>query len=136
MEKLLFELVSPERVLISEPVSMAVIPGSEGYFGALPQHAPMISALAPGVVDIYQESEIVNRLFVSGGVVELNAEKCTLLADEALPLAEMDSAKAALRLEEAENILSQTEDELDRKDAEAKVKIAQALVQAIAGSAK
>ena len=53
-ETTLFELVSPERLILSKDVSMVVVPGSEGFFGVLPRHTSMLSALAPGVIDVYR----------------------------------------------------------------------------------
>ncbi|HXP97757.1 MAG TPA: F0F1 ATP synthase subunit epsilon, partial [Telmatospirillum sp.] len=66
-EKVEFELVSPERLLVSEPVEMVVVPGSEGDFGALPHHAPMLTAVRPGVIDVYQDGKVKDRIFVAGG---------------------------------------------------------------------
>ena len=62
-----FELVSPERLLLSEPVDMAVIPGSEGDFGVLAGHSLLISTLRSGVIEVWQGETVTNRLFVVGG---------------------------------------------------------------------
>ena len=128
MEKLLFELVSPERVLISEPVSMVVVPGAEGYFGALPRHAPLISELMPGVVDVYQEGQIVRRLFVSGGVAEVNEERCIVLADEAFPVEEITQALAGERMEKAKDALGKAENDATRALAQRSIRIAEAML--------
>jgi F-type H+-transporting ATPase subunit epsilon len=69
-DKLQFELVSPERLLLSEPVGMVVVPGSEGNFGVLPGHALFISTVRPGVIDVYEDKTITERIFVSGGFAE------------------------------------------------------------------
>lgn len=127
MEKLLFELVSPERVLTSEPVSMVVVPGVEGYFGAMPRHSPLISGMAPGIVDVYQDGQIVRRLFVSGGVAEVNEERCTILADEAFPVEEITSALAEQRMAKARTALERAENEVARASAQKLVKIAEAM---------
>jgi F-type H+-transporting ATPase subunit epsilon len=99
-----FELVSPERLLLSEPVEMVVVPGSEGDFGVLPGHTPMISTVRPGVISIYESGNVSERIFVAGGFAEVTPERCTVLAETALPLAEIDRAEvereiAALREE-------------------------------------
>ena len=65
-----FELVSPEKLLYSEAAEMVVVPGTEGYFGVLPRHAPMISTLEPGVIDIHQNGSVAERIFVAGGFAE------------------------------------------------------------------
>ena len=91
-EKLQFELVSPEKLLLSEPVAMVVVPGGEGNFGVLPGHSLLIATVRPGVIDVYadEQTEISERIFVSGGFAEVTPERCTVLADEALPLSALD----------------------------------------------
>ena len=92
-ETLQFELVSPEKLLLSEPVGMVVVPGSEGNFGVLPGHALFISTVRPGVIDVYDDGKTVNeRIFVSGGFAEVTPERCTVLADEAVPISSLDRA--------------------------------------------
>ena len=93
-DKLQFELVSPERLLLSEAVAMVVVPGSEGNFGVLPGHSLLISTVRPGVIDVYadEQTEITERIFVSGGFAEVTAERCTVLADEAMPISSLDRA--------------------------------------------
>ncbi|MCI0430806.1 MAG: F0F1 ATP synthase subunit epsilon [Rhodospirillales bacterium] len=95
-----FELVSPERLLLSEPVDMVVVPGSEGDFGVLPGHAPFISTLRPGLIETYAGKSAKDRIFVAGGFAEVNRERCTVLAEEAMPVADLDRAEieAAARL--------------------------------------
>jgi len=91
-EKLQFELVSPEKLLLSEAVAMVVVPGGEGNFGVLPGHSLLIATVRPGVIDVYadEQTEISERIFVSGGFAEVTPERCTVLADEALPLSALD----------------------------------------------
>jgi F-type H+-transporting ATPase subunit epsilon len=78
-----FELVTPERLLLSEMVEMVVVPGTEGNFGVLPGHAPLISTIRPGMIEIYQGQTVTRRIFIVSGVAEVTAERCTVLADEA-----------------------------------------------------
>jgi len=93
-DKLQFELVSPERLLLSEPVGLVVVPGSEGNFGVLPGHSLLIAMVRPGVIDVYENGlpTITERIFVSGGFAEVTPERCTVLADEAVPLSALDRA--------------------------------------------
>jgi F-type H+-transporting ATPase subunit epsilon len=91
-DKVQFELVSPEKLLLSEAVEMVVVPGSEGNFGVLAGHSLLISTVRPGIIDVYEGGEISERIFVSGGFAEVTAERCTVLADEAVPLASLDAA--------------------------------------------
>ena len=101
-----FELVSPERLLLSEPVDMAVIPGSEGDFGVLAGHSLLISTLRPGVIEVWQGETVTNRLFVVGGFAEVTDERCTVLADEAIPVDEINAAAAQVAFEQARDALA------------------------------
>ncbi len=106
-ETFVFELVSPERLLVSRPVRMVTVPGSEGQFGVLVDHAPMINTLAPGLLDIENEDGGREVLFVSGGFAEVTPERCTVLAEEAVAPADIDrnaveSELAACREDAAE----------------------------------
>ena len=114
--KLQFDLVSPERLLLSEEVDMVTLPGTEGDFGVLPGHAPVISTLKPGLVEVKGGSEPVMRLFVRGGFAEVNADKVTVLAEEAIPLADFDTAALDQRIKNTEEdlALAKSEGERDR----------------------
>ena len=94
----LLEIVSPDRLLLSQPVDMAVIPAAEGEMGVTPGHAPMIVLLRGGTITLYEGTRPTSRLFVSGGFAEVTPERCTVLADEAIPVAEVSRAQAETRL--------------------------------------
>src|SRR3546814_5682260 len=64
---------------------MVVVPGVEGDFGALPQHAPFIPTLRPGIIAVFENNQVTDRLFVAGGFAEVTPERCTVLAERALP---------------------------------------------------
>jgi F-type H+-transporting ATPase subunit epsilon len=101
-DRLEFELVTPERLLFSEAVEMVVVPGTEGNFGVLPGHAPLISTIRPGMIEIYEGQNVTRRIFVVNGVAEVTAERCTVLADEAASPETLDRAaiEADLRIVE------------------------------------
>ena len=99
-ETTLFELVSPERLIMSKDVTMVVVPGSEGLFGVLPRHTSMLSALAPGVVDIYEEEVITERLFVVNGFAEVTADRCTVLAEDVIPIEDLNPDELEEKIEE------------------------------------
>ena len=99
-ETTLFELVSPERLILSKDVSMVVVPGSEGFFGVLPRHTSMLSALAPGVIDVYEEDVITERLFVVNGYAEVTGDRCTVLAEDVIPVEELDRYELEKKIEE------------------------------------
>lgn len=100
-----FELVTPERLLVSRDVEMVVVPGSEGNFGVLPGHAPLIATIRPGTVDIYENRAVSERIFVVGGIAEVTPERCTVLADEAVPPDSLDRAALDAELTEIEGNL-------------------------------
>jgi F-type H+-transporting ATPase subunit epsilon len=103
------EIVSPERLLLSRPVDMVVIPASEGEIGVLPLHAPMIVLLRGGTIRLYQGQQVTDRLFVSGGFAEITPARVTVLADEATPVAEVSRAEGERRLAEAEQAYAGTD---------------------------
>jgi F-type H+-transporting ATPase subunit epsilon len=83
-DRVQFELVTPERLVLSEMVEMVVVPGTEGNFGVLPGHAPLISSIRPGMIEIYEGQTVTRQIFVVGGIAEVTPELCTVLADEAV----------------------------------------------------
>ena len=142
-ERLLFELVSPEHLLVSEEVEMVVVPGAEGNFGVLKGHSLLISTLRPGVIDVYQNDRnaVSDRIFVAGGFAEVTPERCTVLADEAVEVSDLEPAavEATLRsLEGArENLRGTTDDEGRRELAQVErdIAVAEAKLQAIRAAA-
>jgi F-type H+-transporting ATPase subunit epsilon len=104
--KVKFELVSPEKILVSEEVDMVVVPGTEGYFGVLPGHAPLISSIRPGTIDVYEGKTIAERIFVAGGFAEVTNKRCTVLADEAIRLAAIDRPAVEAELADAKARIS------------------------------
>jgi F-type H+-transporting ATPase subunit epsilon len=112
------ELVSPERLLLSRPVEMAVIPAAEGEMGVLPGHSPMIVALRGGIITVTENGQVTDRLFVAGGFAEVTPERCTVLADEATPVTQLSKADAELRIREAEAAYADaTNDAPEKRDA-------------------
>ena len=101
-----FDLVSPDRLLVSTEAEMVVVPGTEGDFGAMAGHQPLISALRPGVVAVHNGGSIGDRYFVRGGFVEVTNERCTILAEEAIPVADLDRAAIEQRIKDAEEDLA------------------------------
>ncbi len=108
-----FELVSPQRLLKSEPVEMVVVPGAEGDFGVLPGHSLLIATVRPGVIDIHEGGRVRERIFVAGGFAEVSPGRCTVLAEEAVPVADIDKAAAEKRLEDAKAALAEAGSEED-----------------------
>lgn len=131
-EKIQFELVSPSKLLVSSAVDMVVVPGTEGDFGALPRHSPVIATVRPGVIDIHDEGKVSNRIFVAGGFAEVNEERITVLAEEAIPVAELTAEQAGERLKAAQEALADARTEAEKAAAEQRVAIAVAMQAAAA----
>jgi F-type H+-transporting ATPase subunit epsilon len=108
-----FELVSPERVLFSGDASDAVLPGVEGDFQVLPGHAPMVSTLRPGIVEVTVEGA-KRRVFVKGGFAEVDPERATVLAETAIDLAQRDPGRVSAELTAAEAWLADAKDDETR----------------------
>ena len=113
-ERVQFELVTPERLLLSEMVEMVVVPGTEGNFGVLPGHAPLISSIRPGTIDVYEGQTITRRIFVVSGIAEVTPERCTVLADEALSPDELDRGSIEAELQTVQGNLSSLRDQVAR----------------------
>ncbi|MDR3425317.1 MAG: ATP synthase F1 subunit epsilon [Alphaproteobacteria bacterium] len=90
-----FELVSPEKLLFSKPVVMATVPGEKGEYGVLAGHIPMITTIKAGVIQIYAEegTTVTERIFVAGGFAEVTQTRFTVMAEEAIPVANLNRAE-------------------------------------------
>jgi len=128
--KVAFELVSPERLLLSEDVDMVEVPGEEGDFGVLVRHAPLISTLRPGVIKVHDGGSVTQRIFVAGGFAEVTPQRCTVLAEEAVEVGEIDKAAAEQRLSDARDDLLDAKDDIQKAVAERQIKVAEELVKA------
>jgi len=126
-----FELVSPSRLLKSEPVEMVVVPGAEGDIGVLPNHSPLICSVRPGVIKMYEGGKISEEIFVAGGFCEVSTERCTVLSEEAMMIADINADEARERLSEAEKAVAAA-DEGDKDKLEDERRIAEAMVAAAA----
>ena len=122
-----FELITPERMLLSEDANQVLVPGFEGEFTVLPGHAPVISALRPGVVDAALADARKVRVFVKGGLAEVDADRLTVLAERAIPVETMDAGVIAAELVAAEAELAEAHDDAARLAAAAAVERLKAL---------
>lgn len=105
-----FELVSPERLLISEDVAHVVVPGAEGDFGILAGHAPMISTLRAGILKIIADNGEARQIYVRGGFAEAGPENLTVLAQQAIEWAEFNAEAIAHEITNVESELEEAED--------------------------
>jgi F-type H+-transporting ATPase subunit epsilon len=130
------ELVSPEKLLLSRKVDMVVFPAAEGEMGVLAGHAPMIVSLRGGVIAVHEGGQVTERLFVAGGFAEVAADRVTILADEATPLASLSKSEAQSRLAEAEAAFAAAANEAPekREPMMARMLAARAMVEAAAAA--
>ena len=117
-DRLQFELVTPERLLLSEMVEMVVVPGTEGNFGVLPGHAPLISTIRPGMIEIYQGQTVTRRIFIVSGIAEVTPERCTVLADEAVSPDTLDRGSIESDLQTVEGNLPSLRERVARAAAD------------------
>jgi F-type H+-transporting ATPase subunit epsilon len=129
------EIVSPERLLLSRPVEMVVIPASEGDMGVLEGHQPMIVMLRGGVIALYEGDRVTDTMFVAGGFAEVTPERCTVLANEVMPVADLNRAEGERRLAEADAALAEVDasDVVAEELALERAQSARALIEAVDG---
>jgi F-type H+-transporting ATPase subunit epsilon len=130
-EQLTFELVSPERLLFSTDVEMVVVPGDEGDFGVLAGHAPLVSTVRTGVIDVYGSDSISDRIFVAGGFAEVVAGRCTVLAEEAINLKEVEKSSVQERIRRNEQSIQNLNPGDDAHALEADLAVARALMDVL-----
>jgi F-type H+-transporting ATPase subunit epsilon len=117
-----FELVSPERMVLSADVDSVVVPGSDGDFTVLAKHAPVMTTVRPGIVAV-KTAEGDKRIFIRGGFADVTSAGVTILAERAIPMEELDAAGLAAQIKAVE------EDVADATDAAAKSKALETLGQ-------
>jgi F-type H+-transporting ATPase subunit epsilon len=118
MAEFQFELVSPERLLVSEKVESVVIPGAEGEMTVMANHAPVMTTIKPGVVTVKPVSGAEERFVVFGGFADILPSGCTLLAESAVSVADIDRADLAQRIQDAREDVADAKDDAQRSKAE------------------
>ena len=127
-----FDLVSPERLLISEQVSEVVVPGTDGEFTVFINHAPVMSTLRPGILKITRDGK-EDRIFVRGGFADVNPDGLTILAEEATPMAELKADALTKHIKAAEEAVAAAKDETAKAEEALKLDSLK-LVQSTLGS--
>ena len=122
MATISFDLVSPEQLLFNDEVGMIIVPGKDGDIGVLPRHSKVLSSLRPGRVMVYGENKnLLKSFFVAGGFVEINPEKCIVLAEGVNEMSDLDKSSIQQQIQELE---SGTSDSVKEELAIAQSKIA------------
>ena len=120
-DRIQLEVITPDRSVLRETVDAVTVPGLNGELGILPGHTPLISQLRTGILS-FTQGGATERLHVSGGFVEVNADRVSVLADIAERSTEIDAARARLAREKAEKALTRSdENETDFQRAQAKL---------------
>jgi F-type H+-transporting ATPase subunit epsilon len=130
-DKLNFDLVAPEARVFQGEVDMVVVPGSEGDFGVLAGHAPFMSTIRSGAIAIHDGADI-RRTFIHGGFAEVTPAGLTILAEEAIDIADVDPAEVERELTEAREDLGQARNDDETRDAQGRIEKFEALLQTIA----
>ena len=131
-----FELVSPEKLLVSKEAALVTVPGGEGNYGVLPAHAPMITTVRPGVIDVYEQNQntISERIFVAGGFAEVTQERCTVLAEEAVPVGELDRAQLEQQAQNLNEDIGLAKSDAERAGIQAQLVVVKAKLQAVSAA--
>ena len=119
-DKLHFSLVTPERQLFSGEVDQVVVPGTEGDFGVLPNHAPMMSTIRPGWLTVFNGDQ-VERVVIRAGFAEVTPHGLTVLAEEATPVSQIDASTLDSRIRDAQDDLNDAADDAARAAARQKL---------------
>ncbi len=110
-----FDLVSPEKLLMSDPVEQVTVPGADGQFTVLKGHAPFLSTLKPGILDITAEDGSSQRIYVRGGFADVNASGLTVLAEQAMPMEEVNAEIMAQQVTDAQEDLADAGDDAEKR---------------------
>lgn len=116
-----FELVSPERLLVSGEVEQVLVPGAEGDMTVLAHHAPLLTTLRPGLLDIGYPSGEHQRYFIRGGFAEVGSSGLTVLAETAIDLVELDAGQLAQAVKDTEEDVSDATGDIARDRAQTKL---------------
>lgn len=134
MTALTLDIVTPEKLLFSKEVEMAVVPGVEGDFGVLSGHSPLISTIRPGVIELHESGSVSGRMFITGGFAEVTGERCTVLATEALDLSSVTVQDAEERKKKAKFALEDASGEVEKAEAAHDLAMAELLVDILSAS--
>ena len=128
-----FELVSPEEKLVSESVLRATIPGDVGEFGVGAEHMSLVSSLKPGVVTLVSECGEERKIFIAGGFADVTGANCTILAEEAVNVSDLDQSELEQKLQDLSEDLGLVEEEADKRRVNRDIALVKAKLQAVTG---
>ena len=127
-----FELVSPEQKLISEEAYHVTIPGEEGDVGVRAGHMALVMSVRPGVVEVIRsEGGAKEKIFIAGGFADVSQTNCTVLAEEAVPVANLNGDKLAVEMQSLTERLAVVDSEGDKVLLRKKIRIVSAMLDAV-----
>ncbi len=121
MAKFAFDLVSPERLLLSLEAESVSAPGTEGDFGVYAGHAPMVVSLRSGVVEVTGAEDGDHRIYIAGGLAQVTQDRVVVLAEEAIPVEDLDGDELQQRIQDAREDVEDAKDDEARRITEAKL---------------
>lgn len=126
-----FDLVSPESKIVSEAVTMAVIPGIEGDFGVLNGHMPLVASVGAGVVEVYRDDmqQVTDRVFVSGGVADVTDTQCTLLAEQAVNVNDINKSDIQQQVADLQEAFDMAENDIEKNRLQKKLAVLNTMLQ-------
>ena len=130
-ELVALELVSPESLIFSKEVEMAILPAEEGDLGVQPGQAPVIATVRPGTISVFKGTTVEERIFVAGGFLEITAERCTVLAEEAVSVTDIDAAEVKQQISNLTDDVKIAETVAERERAELALSVAEAKLEAV-----
>jgi F-type H+-transporting ATPase subunit epsilon len=126
-----FELVSPDEILVSEPAWQVLIPGEDGYFGVRVGHMSLIAAVKPGVVEVYRtEGAAPEKIFIAGGFADITATHCSILAEQAVNVNDLDAAALQSELKDLKEDSAMANDVTSKTLADKKIALIESKLQA------
>ena len=126
-----FELVSPEKLVFSKQIEMAILPAEDGDLGVQIGHAPVIASLRPGTISVFKGTSVEDRIFVAGGFLEITETRCTILAEEAVVIDDIDIDAVKQQISDFTDDIKIAESDDARLNAEASLVIANAKLEAV-----
>lgn len=133
-----FELVSPEEKLVSKQAYMVTVPGDDGEFAAMPGSASLLSSLKPGLVKVYvedREESSPDKIFITGGFADVSGEQCTILAESAQNLSDLDQADIEQTIRNLQEDLGMAKETKEKNKILEKLELQKAKLEAITGKA-
>ena len=127
-EKLNLEVVSPEKLVFSQSVDMVTVSGTEGDFGVLPGHAPIVSSIRPGILEIDSNKEI-QKMFISGGFIEVLLDKVSILATEVFSSEDINVSECENKINEYNAKIGASKTELDKESMQKSIDKYQAMIE-------